>query len=238
MNERELSPPQQGLVRSHLHLVEPIARIYLARYRGLASLDELISAGRQGLVESALRFDPSKNPKFDEFAPFRIRGAMMDHIRKELRHERAVVICAAASGYRQVASSVRTMDLLDDNDERIRLRLDDYADAIHGSMFAAMVGQLGRVHGEEGVVLRHQYAAAISALDAEVSRFPDEERTLLRLRYYDELSFEDIAHHFQRNARAVRELHDLLVRRLGRGLRERGVVSPPSPEGRPLSAPP
>ncbi|AKP46889.1 MULTISPECIES: FliA/WhiG family RNA polymerase sigma factor [Bacillus] len=47
------------------------------------SRDELKSLGFLGLVDALTKFDPSRDLKFDTYASFRIRGAILDGLRKE-----------------------------------------------------------------------------------------------------------------------------------------------------------
>ncbi|MFP4167513.1 MAG: FliA/WhiG family RNA polymerase sigma factor [Desulfonatronovibrionaceae bacterium] len=45
-------------------------------------LEELISAGTMGLMEAVKKFDPGQKIKFETFADNRIRGAMLDELRR------------------------------------------------------------------------------------------------------------------------------------------------------------
>jgi RNA polymerase sigma factor for flagellar operon FliA len=45
-------------------------------------VDDLIQAGMLGLLEAARRYDPATGRHFSTFAEPRIRGAMLDEIRK------------------------------------------------------------------------------------------------------------------------------------------------------------
>jgi RNA polymerase sigma factor for flagellar operon FliA len=46
-------------------------------------LDDLISTGFIGLMDAAEKFDPSRGVKFETYAEFRIRGAILDDLRKQ-----------------------------------------------------------------------------------------------------------------------------------------------------------
>jgi RNA polymerase sigma factor for flagellar operon FliA len=63
----------------HVGLVDKVAK-RLARKRHVR-MDELISAGMIGLLDASARFDPERNDRFESFAEFRIRGAMLDDLR-------------------------------------------------------------------------------------------------------------------------------------------------------------
>src|SRR5690606_1897223 len=47
------------------------------------SRDEIQSLGFQGLFDALTKFEPSRDLKFDTYASFRIRGAIIDGLRKE-----------------------------------------------------------------------------------------------------------------------------------------------------------
>jgi RNA polymerase sigma factor FliA len=54
----------------------------LARLPASVQLDDLLQAGMMGLLEAASKFDGTKGAKFETFAGIRIRGAMIDEIRR------------------------------------------------------------------------------------------------------------------------------------------------------------
>jgi RNA polymerase sigma factor FliA len=61
--------------------VEKVARRLARRLPRHVDLDDLVSAGMIGLIEAADRFDPDRGERFESFAEFRIRGAMLDDLR-------------------------------------------------------------------------------------------------------------------------------------------------------------
>ncbi len=71
-----------ALVRSHSHVIDRCARA-LVRKTGITSIyDDLWSAGAMGLVDAAQRFKPSAGKDFTGFVEHRIRGAMLDELRR------------------------------------------------------------------------------------------------------------------------------------------------------------
>ena len=57
-----------------------------------ASIDELQSAGYEGLIEAAMRYDPSIGVPFASYAHFRVRGAMIDAARRaDYDHARSLL---------------------------------------------------------------------------------------------------------------------------------------------------
>lgn len=69
------------LLADHLPLVRRVAGRIARRLPRHVQLDDLISAGTEGLVDAAQRFDPEKGVAFSAYAEIRIRGAVMDELR-------------------------------------------------------------------------------------------------------------------------------------------------------------
>src|SRR5579871_2026488 len=61
--------------------IEKVARRLARRLPAHVEIDDLISSGVIGLLEAAERFDPSRVDRFEAYAEFRIRGAMLDDLR-------------------------------------------------------------------------------------------------------------------------------------------------------------
>jgi RNA polymerase sigma factor for flagellar operon FliA len=68
------------------NLVHRIARQVHKFSTPLFDYDDIYSAGYLGLMDAAKRFDPTKGVKFSTFASQRVRGAMIDEIRKLSRY--------------------------------------------------------------------------------------------------------------------------------------------------------
>ena len=79
-----LALDRNGLVEAHITLIEPIARRVYRTLPRTFSLEDLISAGRVGLVEAARRYRPESHggAPFSAFARPRIHGAIIDSIRR------------------------------------------------------------------------------------------------------------------------------------------------------------
>ena len=71
-----------AILARHGQLVDRLARRISARSGHVVTPDDLWSAGALGLLDAARRFDPTQNVKFETFAEHRIRGAMLDELRR------------------------------------------------------------------------------------------------------------------------------------------------------------
>ena len=84
--QNELIERRRHLVEEYTPLLRNMARRILRRVRAAAGSEieemDLVSAGIIGLFEADLRYEPSSGKPFETYAEFRIKGAMLDELRR------------------------------------------------------------------------------------------------------------------------------------------------------------
>src|SRR5215213_3839194 len=83
MRGAPLAEHQQQRVQAGLPFVESLARRMASTMPHSIDLGDLVQDGVLGLIDAAHRFDESRGIKFETFAERRIRGAMIDALRKD-----------------------------------------------------------------------------------------------------------------------------------------------------------
>jgi len=78
-----LAADQQDRVVASLPFVESLARRMASTMPHSIDLGDLVQDGVLGLMDAALRFDPDRGIKFETFAERRVRGAMIDALRRD-----------------------------------------------------------------------------------------------------------------------------------------------------------
>lgn len=73
---------ESALIQRYNTLIDRCARKLSIRSGGVIAADDLWSAGALGLLEAARRFDEGRDVRFESFAEHRIRGAMLDELRR------------------------------------------------------------------------------------------------------------------------------------------------------------
>ena len=84
-NPAELSDQsveQEQLITAHAGLVKRIAYHLLGRLPSNIDVEDLIQAGMLGLLMAGRNYSPDKGANFETYAGIRIRGAMLDEVRK------------------------------------------------------------------------------------------------------------------------------------------------------------
>lgn len=223
------APSLEELVTAHAAQVKRIACHLLARLPASVQIDDLIQAGMLGLIEAAQRYDASQGASFATFAELRIRGAMLDEIRKgdwvpRSVHRRAREVAAAIQ-------SIETQTGRDAQDaevaEQLGLSLADYYAALQDIRGQKLVSLdesaeegegddlLARLPspqaGPEEDVAREQLIASVAGL---IDALPERERLVLSL-YYDEgLNLKEIGAVLGVSESRISQLHSQAVSRL------------------------
>ncbi len=79
------SPPHDDktkIIKDHLYLVDILVGRMVTQVPAFMNKDDMKSAGMLGLLDASNKYDASKNIKFKTFAEYRIRGAILDEMRK------------------------------------------------------------------------------------------------------------------------------------------------------------
>lgn len=79
----EVGNRHESLILAHMPMVKRVAVHLKARLPPFMELDELVQVGMVGLIEAALAFDPTKGFEFEHFALSRVRGAILDEVRRQ-----------------------------------------------------------------------------------------------------------------------------------------------------------
>jgi RNA polymerase sigma factor for flagellar operon FliA len=73
---------RDDLVREYLWLVKCVARGVAANLPGSVDVEDLISAGTIGLIRAVENFDASRGANLETYSRYRIKGAILDELRR------------------------------------------------------------------------------------------------------------------------------------------------------------
>ena len=83
MQRVPLESSQQERVEAGLPFVESLARRMASSMPHSIDLGDLVQDGVLGLIDAAHRFDEARGIKFETFAERRVRGAIIDALRRD-----------------------------------------------------------------------------------------------------------------------------------------------------------
>ena len=96
---------RQGVVIEYATLVKRIARHVMNRLPASVQFDDLVQAGLIGLMEAVRLYDPSQGATFETYATIRVRGAMLDELRRNDWSPRSV-----SKRVRQLAEATKLIE--------------------------------------------------------------------------------------------------------------------------------
>ncbi len=216
-----------ALLERYSPLVKRIAHHLLARLPASVQVDDLIQAGVIGLLEAARNYDASKGASFETYAGIRIRGSMIDEVRRGDWAPRSV-----HRNSRRVQEAMRRLEKRygrDASDQEIAnemgVSLAEYQAIAHDSLSSKLFSfdDLGGdddhpvdyipsdtpspAQGVQREALRQQLAAAIAGL-------PKRERLVLALYYHEELNLKEIGLVIGVSESRVSQIHSQAALRL------------------------
>ena len=71
------------IISHYIYLVAMVVKRLMPQYKDYSEKDELMSYGVIGLIDAVNKFDQSKGVKFQTYASLRIRGEIIDYMRKQ-----------------------------------------------------------------------------------------------------------------------------------------------------------
>ncbi len=79
---QKLDDKSKKLIEENFNLVNKVANFMSVKFNGIINKDDIIEFGIFGLIDAAIKFDPSKNENFKFYAITRIKGTILDNVRK------------------------------------------------------------------------------------------------------------------------------------------------------------
>ena len=215
------------LVTRHASLVKRIAYHLLSRLPSCVQAEDLIQAGMIGLLEASRNYDPNQGASFETYAGIRIRGAMLDEIRKGDWAPRSL-----HRKVREVTQAIREIECEQGRDakdvevaERLDISLDEYYKVLQDSRSHQILsfedlpskdsgsadGIAGKLPGPletlEDDDMRQLLARAIESL-------PERERLVMSLYYDEELNLRETGEVLGVSESRVCQIHSQALLRL------------------------
>jgi RNA polymerase sigma factor for flagellar operon FliA len=213
------SSDADDLVQRYSAVIDRIARRIALRTGLQSAIDDLWSAGALGLMEAARRFDAERGVAFETFVEHRIRGAMldelrrMDHLPRRLRSRTDDLQKARQKLSSQLGREASTEELA------IELKLDmEEVGGIEALLephvpLDRVVSMSSDVE-EPGIEERLARSQMAEALAREISALPERLQTVLGLHYLEGLTYREIAKMMDISEPRVCQLHADGVKKL------------------------
>ena len=221
-SQRPSARETEALVMRHAELVKRIAYHLAGRLPASVEVDDLIQAGMLGLLEAAANYAEGRGASFETYAGIRIRGAMLDGLRKLDWAPRSVhrKARAVAKAIREIESEIGREARDVEVAERMGMKLSDYHRIVEDSAGC----QISSLTTEEGEMTLTDSAADPFrdvvdedfrvALAEAISNLPERERLVMSLYYDDELNLKEIGAALRVSESRICQIHGQALVRL------------------------
>jgi len=229
MLAQPIAASQNRRIVSGLPFVESLARRMAASMPNSIDIGDLVQDGVLGLIDAAHRFDEDRGIKFETFAERRVRGAMIDALRKdawprgvrrqrreldaarealrrELGHEPSMADLAARVGSDEKRLS-RTIVRINTIEATSPLATGDHVD--EASLPTVLVPS-----EPDSPDTAYEKSETRDRVRTAIQSLPWRERKVIGLYYYGEVTMKQIGAEIGVNESRVSQLHARAIRRL------------------------
>lgn len=218
---------QDELVEVHASLVKRIAYHLISRLPSCVQVDDLIQSGMIGLLEAAKNYDATQGASFETFAGIRIRGSMLDEIRKGDWTPRSL-----HRKIREISQAMRQIEAEQGRDardnevaERMNMTLDEYHLVLQDASSHQIVsfedipsrdarvvdGFSARISGPLESIQEDNIKEILANV---ISGLPERERLVMSLYYDEELNLRETGEVLGVSESRVCQIHSQALIRL------------------------
>jgi RNA polymerase sigma factor for flagellar operon FliA len=229
MQRQPVTDVERDRILGSLSFVESLARRVASSMPHSIDLGDLVQDGMLGLIDAAHRFDESRGIKFETFAERRVRGAMIDALRKDawprgVRRMRRELETAREELRRELGCEPSLSDLaarVGTDEARLERTI------VRISTIESTSPLLASEHADEGQLPRALQPAETPLPDqlyahqevrdrvrTAIRTLPPREQRVIGMYYFGEVTMKEIGAEIGVNESRVSQLHARAVQRL------------------------
>lgn len=224
---------RDALIEEYAPLVKYIAERLSARLPSSIEVEDLINTGVLGLIDAVDKFVPDRGVKFKTYAEFRIRGAMLDYLRRQdwaprsmRRKEKEL-----AQVFRQLEQKLKRPATHEEAAEAMNLSMPEFTELLYKARGLSLLS-LNRPKNDEGEEEVKELGDSIpdetdnnpyellkkqevrDLLADQIDNLPEKERMVLSLYYYNELTMKEVGKILGVTESRVSQLHSSAILRM------------------------
>ncbi len=220
-----LGDDKSQLIRDHLGLVDILVGRMVTQVPSFMGRDDMRSAGMVGLIDAANKFDASKKILFKTFAEYRIRGAILDEMRKldwfsrSLRDKQSKISKTMATLENKLGRDpseeemaralgitvVTYQEMLNQVSHLGCVSLNETLD--HSAEGRSFLDALIDKRSDSSPVNRLESMELTQVIAKILEKLPEKERLVISLYYYEELTQKEIAEVLSVSEGRISQLH-------------------------------
>lgn len=239
MSHRPETIDRDGLILDHLPLLHHIGQRMSIDVPGSIEREDLVGYGMVGLIAAADSWDPTRGLKFSTYAFPKIRGAILDELRRQDilprgKRERVRDLERCVSRLEQETGTPPSPEAIA---AAMELSIDEVDEIMHTARVAVHTSLDDGPSEELGAMLsdpRSESPAGTAAWEESkvllvqaIEELPEQERSVITLYYAEELLLREIGEVLGVTESRVSQIHSRALYRLNASLRE--ISATPEP---------
>ena len=227
----------EAIYKKYDKLIKYIASRIASRLPKHIEIHDMINSGVLGLLDAVEKFDAAKGVKFETYAEYRIKGAMLDSLRamdwvpRSIRKVASMLETTSADLEKKFGRPAtndevaKAMDLGSERFYKIMNRISHIAtisleqDSQNpGSRHSLLDRLVDEGHLMPSDRLDHEELNGM--ISSNIERLPEKERTVISLYYFNELTMKEIGRRLKLTESRVSQIHTKAVGRLRGKLRK------------------
>jgi len=228
---------KQLLIEEYLYLVKIMAGRMYNYYGSKVEYDDLIGFGVMGLIDSIERYDITKNIKFETYAQIRIRGTIIDNIRKldwiprSLRKKSKEIqnsMMNLENKLGRTPSNTELANFLDIPVEDVESILADISTFNMTSLEEILINKgehnINNDKRENTPENIYEEKELKEILANTIDGLPKKEKTVISLYYYEELTYKEIGHILELSESRISQIHSKAILEIKNKLLREGLI--------------
>ncbi len=227
---------KKKLIEHYVSLVKIVAGRMYNFYGSKIEYDDLLGYGILGLIDSIDKFDITKNIKFETYAQIRIKGAIIDNIRKldwiprSLRKkskelQNAIYLLENRLG--RTPNNEEISEHLNISIKELELLMSDMATFNVSSLeeFLTSGGDYSNNNTQDNSTPEGAFEKKeIERLLANsIDLLSKNEKMVISLYYYDELTYKEIGHVMELSESRISQIHSKSILKIRNNMEKNGV---------------
>jgi len=219
-------------IEAFLPLVKRIAYHLKGRLPDSVMVNDLIQSGVIGLIESSQKFDATQGASFETYAGIRIRGAMLDEIRKGDWTPRSVYRKS-----REVSDAIAQVEATKGREARdeevaemMEVTLQEYFHILQDTNATQLLSidqpdhdelaedrMIGQIKTPIAELLESDFQGALAT---QIEQLPEKEKLVMALYYDEELNLKEIGEVLEVSESRFSQIHSQAIKRLKARLKD------------------
>jgi len=233
---KSYSQKRQELIVKYTPLIKYIANRIAIRLSSYIDIEDIVNTGVLGLMDAIEKFDPTRGVKFETYAEFRIKGAILDELRaldwvpRSVRKIATWLDTANASLEKKLGRPAYDEELAEAMDIEVE-KLHELLSRAGGISLLSLEMVINKNDGKRPLM---DFLSAkddqnpVESMKLEEMRdivadcielLPEKEKLVVSLYYYDELTMKEIGSVLKLTESRVSQIHTKAVMRLRGKLR-------------------